>query len=85
VDDTDSTEDTPDEKADDEKAGDDGDGDEDGGEPSEERLEEVGRHIEQARSRAEDAVEGVEADEERFTDSGDEESEEEDDQSIAPG
>ncbi len=94
MDDTDSSEDTPDEKAGDEKAGegedkagDDGKADDsdDDGSPSEERLEEVGQHIEQARSKAEDAVEGVEAHEERFVDSGSEESKEADDQTDAPG
>ena len=73
MDDTENNDDKPDEKA-------------EGGEsPSEERLEEVGQHIDRARSRAEEDVEGVEEHEERFADSGSEEAEDEDDQSIAPG
>jgi hypothetical protein len=52
-----------------------------GTEPDEKRLEELGDHIAQARSQAEDVVG---APEEKYYDSGDEQAERQDDQTITP-
>jgi hypothetical protein len=58
-----------------------GDGDGGHGAPDEERLDRLGDQIAQARSRARDTIGEPE---EKFYESGDDESEHEDDQTIAP-
>ncbi len=54
--------------------------------PDDERLDELGDRIQSVRAEAEDVVEGVaDTDEDSYAESGDKESTDEDDQTIAPG
>jgi hypothetical protein len=84
-DDDNGDEETGEETGDDADAGESGDDGAEGRgaatELSQERLDELGDHIAQARSRAEETVG---APEEKYYDSGDDESEREDDQTITP-
>ena len=52
--------------------------------PDEAQLEELGGRISAARGQAEDVIQGFEEPEEEYVESGDEEAQAEDDQSIAP-
>jgi len=72
-----------DDKSTDERASDDKSTDKD---DADARLDDLGDRIQSVRSDAEEVVEGVaDTEEKKFTESGDDQSKDEDDQTIAPG